>query len=488
MPFANALGVGTNAMKSAKNAADDLYKAMSPLEQKQQDVTQATNELEKAVETWGPKSGQAAGASVDLRDKQEALKRAQDDLMQATHGVTQAMMDQAAEALAAADSTFGYQRAQMQAHDAEVALRDAIKQHGAASQEAQKATLDLDEALLRQAEAAGKAAADQSGLTDKTELTKVSNQATLKSLLDLKAQYGSEFPAALQQTIDRLQAAGVKLDDVGSKKPTPVVDADITPAQRKVQQASGELNDLAAKRPVTIADLNPGPLFANSGQALANIANLGNQRPTPVANLTTSPLLGGYSVAMGNLGVLASQRPTPVASLIDHASGVAGVIQSWIAGIRDKTVTITTRHIDVSGGGNAQRAVATGGNIGKVVAGAKRFDIGGKISGPGGPTDDLVPAVTLEGIPLRVSNQEWIIKGSSAAKYGERAMAAINAGTATVSVSGGSSQGGTTRGGVTVQNLNVTVSGTLDFSDPSSTRKVAVGIRDALVRLEREQR
>jgi len=49
---------------------------------------------------------------------------------------------------------------------------------------------------------------------------------------------------------------------------------------------------------------------------------------------------------------------------------------------------------------------------------------GGKVFGPGGPTDDLVPTM--------LSPTEWVIKGKSSAKYGDYAMASVNDGTAAI--------------------------------------------------------
>jgi uncharacterized low-complexity protein len=50
---------GRCGSKQTADAAKELYDAMSPLQQKQQDVTKATNDLELAIEKYGPDSGQA---------------------------------------------------------------------------------------------------------------------------------------------------------------------------------------------------------------------------------------------------------------------------------------------------------------------------------------------------------------------------------------------------------------------------------------------
>lgn len=60
---------------------------------------------------------------------------------------------------------------------------------------------------------------------------------------------------------------------------------------------------------------------------------------------------------------------------------------------------------------------------------------GGKILGPGGDTSDRAGVFAL-------SNREWVIKSKSSQKYGDYAMASVNAGTATVIPGGGMASGG----------------------------------------------
>ena len=55
---------------------------------------------------------------------------------------------------------------------------------------------------------------------------------------------------------------------------------------------------------------------------------------------------------------------------------------------------------------------------------------GGRITGPGGPTDDRAGLFAL-------SNNEWVIRADSAARYGHAAMAAVNEGRAHIGYAGG---------------------------------------------------
>ena len=455
--YGTALDVTSQNTKKAEQAARDYYNSLSPLGQAQQDATKAQNDYLAAVQKWGANSGQAVGASVAYRDAQQHVKDVEDQLSQAIHGVTQAMIDQANEALAAANSTFAYQQDVLATKDAEAALKDTIKQHGVNSEETQKATIALGQALLQQAQAAGQLAADQSGLTDKTDLTRISQQATLAELLKLKAQYGSEFPAALQQTIDRLQAAGVKLDQVGAKKPTPTV------------------------------NMNDAPFNSIYNWVNASIASLGGKRPTPTAFLNNQPFGGAAASMNAMLNYLQSRHITPSASLIAYTLAAERAIDYAARDRYSRIITyVSTFHTG---------AAATGGKVADVIGLAgKRFDGGGKIRGPGGPTDDLVPAMTMSGVPLRVSNDEWVIKGSSSAKYGDYKMAAINDGRAVVTVpqrglaGGGPAGTSQSASGERPIMLNVSFPGMIGAPNPADLRRAAVILRDEIRKVERAAR
>lgn len=66
---------------------------------------------------------------------------------------------------------------------------------------------------------------------------------------------------------------------------------------------------------------------------------------------------------------------------------------------------------------------------------------GGRVRGPGGQTGDKAGLFPILGraAALAVSDEEWVIKAASALKYGPKAMAAVNAGTATIMMAGGGS-------------------------------------------------
>lgn len=368
-----AAGFAAVSLAKTSQAQKDQLAGMSPLESAQQAVTKAQNDYLEAVNKYGPASGQAAGAAVTYRDAMQGQKDTEDQLSLAIHGVTQAMQDQANEALAAADSGFAYQSDVLATKDAESALTDAIKQHGSGSEDAQKATIALGQALLTQASAAGKLAADQSGLTDQTDLTKVAQQATLAELLKLKAQYGTEFPASLQATIDKLQAAGVGLDDVGAKKPTPQVKLD-----------DSQFNSVLG--------------FVNGA-----IKTLHGQKPTPTAFLNKEPFGGAASSMDAMLSYLASRHIKPSATLIAYTLAAEQALDN---AARNRTSYVTQYY--VSGGVGSVRAQAAGGILHAFAAGGFEPMAGG--------TAEIVAPGTKRIIGDRIADDEAYIPINDSAR------------------------------------------------------------------------
>jgi hypothetical protein len=76
-------------------------------------------------------------------------------------------------------------------------------------------------------------------------------------------------------------------------------------------------------------------------------------------------------------------------------------VYAELAGIRSKTITVTTQHVT---GGSVKAGNAAGGHI----------------TGPGGPTDDQIPAW--------LSNGEYVVRAAMVNRYGLGFMHAVNAG------------------------------------------------------------
>ena len=143
----------------------------------------------------------------------------------------------------------------------------------------------------------------------------------------------------------------------------------------------------------------------------------------------------GAGIAEGDMIALVDSMlmiPKEVSSKVTVSVGAA---LSAIAAVNSKLNAIDGKtayaQIKVYG----QGAVATGGPVGPLADVVRRVQYrasGGPVTGPGGPTDDLIPASGPFGTRFQLSNKEWIIRAASAEKYGGAAMAAVNAGTATI--------------------------------------------------------
>jgi TP901 family phage tail tape measure protein len=80
-----------SSMEDAGKKAKELYDAMSPLEQKQQDVTRTSNDLEWAVGKYGATSAQAKDAALAHAAAEDTLTKAQGQVKQATDAASATM-------------------------------------------------------------------------------------------------------------------------------------------------------------------------------------------------------------------------------------------------------------------------------------------------------------------------------------------------------------------------------------------------------------
>lgn len=107
---------------------------------------------------------------------------------------------------------------------------------------------------------------------------------------------------------------------------------------------------------------------------------------------------------------------------------------------------------------------ATGGRVGELLrgfAGGGQVSTDGKITGPGGPKDDLVVGFGPDGKPLRLSNDETIMNGQASKRWGWL-FALMNAGRF---AEGGSIDGSTPAGPATV--TEATLQGSVTAPDPA---------------------
>nr|WP_225954640.1 tape measure protein [Kibdelosporangium phytohabitans] len=204
-----------NAVGKAKTEYDNLVKSLGPVGVAQARVSQAQQDYNAAVQTYGPTSSQALSAQRLLVIETENLEKQQRQAADATRSHTQSLYELASQALAAANADLQLRQSRVAITEAQKAYTDAVKLHGISSNEAVQAELNLEASILRAAEAARqKAIADNAGKSS-SDQAKAANAAYANELLRMASAAGDAAPASLQRLIGGLSAA--ELQALGAK-------------------------------------------------------------------------------------------------------------------------------------------------------------------------------------------------------------------------------------------------------------------------------
>ncbi|MCZ2804338.1 hypothetical protein O2W18_04420 [Modestobacter sp. VKM Ac-2983] len=222
---------GPNVAENFEKAEEQvraLEASMSPLELAQLRLDQAQQGVNDAVGEFGAASPQASAALDAYEIASADAEREQAELQLAVDGVTQAMLDQADQAMAAIDSQFAYRGSVNQLEDAQIALKDAVinltnedENLRTTQEDVERAQLLVEEQAYRTAVAFGQQQADLSGLDEgHSDYARTIQTETLAELYRLHDAAGPEMKAAIQTQIDALILSGVQLDKTGEKTDT----------------------------------------------------------------------------------------------------------------------------------------------------------------------------------------------------------------------------------------------------------------------------
>ncbi|RBY82684.1 hypothetical protein [Blastococcus sp. TF02A-26] len=217
-----AADIGGDFQK-AYEEAKEFNDSLTPLQVAQQNVTVAETELANAIRDHGRESAEATGAQERYEQAQRDVADAAGETELALYGVTQAMIDQANQALAAIDSQFGYQNSLNQLEDAQAAVAEAQAHLNDANEDIRTSTEDVERAQLAAAEAAkntavafGQQQADMSGAAQGSEeYARILQTSALQELYRLRDAAGPELAGAIDQQIAMLEASGVSLQETG---------------------------------------------------------------------------------------------------------------------------------------------------------------------------------------------------------------------------------------------------------------------------------
>lgn len=507
----------------SRDAYNDWVAGLDPVARTAEAVRVAQERLKTEIRDHGPASSEAAVAAQEFADAERDAARAANEEEDAIRGVTDAMLAQTEAIYNRADADLNLRNSIDSQEDAFIALNEAIRDHGAASEESSDAGRRWEGTLNDQVSAARRLAEEAlPAAMDANQKKALSDLAALDALRQLEAQYGDKLPPAIRAQIPaleeatasydrgKLQAAAFSagLDELGNKRPMPVANMNADPFTGVAQYALDVARSLHGQRPTPTANMDGGPFSAVANWMGGVLGWLGGQQPTPSAHLNGGPFSAGANWMGGVLGWLHNWRPSPVATL--HANtGTAEAQLNYAARSRTAFITAVTAVRGLFPG------LALGGKVGDAVrgfadGGSPSRSADGKLTGPGGPLDDLIPAISDTGEKLRVANREWIINALQSDRYGDRKMAGVNSGIAQILMpgdpgyvrpgappaprrfaDGGSpaSRSVTTAPGrtVTVEHVSIHIDGTFDLASSADLRKAAQKIRDLLIELEREQ-
>ena len=191
----------TPDLEEAKEKAKELYDSLSPLQQAQQDVTKATNDLTYAVETYGLGSPEAVAASDALAGAHDKLAGKTNEVAEAAKTATQKLQEQTSAALAGTNADIAASMAttslsseidEYRKNMADASLTAA--QHTQASDEVAQQSIQTANALAQQAFAHSQATNDEGKQAE-------ADAALLKSLQDTATQLGDATPESIKKLI-----------------------------------------------------------------------------------------------------------------------------------------------------------------------------------------------------------------------------------------------------------------------------------------------
>ncbi|TDC92350.1 hypothetical protein E1161_13330 [Saccharopolyspora aridisoli] len=211
-------GQFTTTLDEAKAKANELYTAMTPLQQAQTDLTRAQNDYALAVQQHGPASAAAAQAQQAVAAATDRVEQEQAAAAAATKSHTDRMVEQQLQAISALDKDLALRQALTAVTQAQQQAAAAVAQYGAGSMQATVADQQLEQSMLRAAQAArDKAVAQAQGATA-NDRDRMATAAFNQTLANLVMQAGTAAPVALRQYLANLNSSA--LGAIGARMET----------------------------------------------------------------------------------------------------------------------------------------------------------------------------------------------------------------------------------------------------------------------------
>jgi tape measure domain-containing protein len=203
--FAAATGDLADQIVNKTGAAyDQQIAGMSAVQQAQTFLTQAQNDYDLAVTEFGSTSVQARNAHEALAAAARGVEAAERNAADATRSHEQSLWDLADAALAQANADVALRQANLNATEAQQAYTAAVKEHGAKSQEAQQASLNLEQSYIRAADAAAKKATSDNAGATAAQQAAAATAAYNGKLMEMLYAAGTAAPPALLRMLTGL--------------------------------------------------------------------------------------------------------------------------------------------------------------------------------------------------------------------------------------------------------------------------------------------
>jgi hypothetical protein len=195
--------------KSVNQAYQDWFDSLDQVGQAQAGATQAQNQYNNVVATYGRNSPQAVAALGDYQTalgQVEQAQHAENDELQTS---IQKEEQQVTALLGLVGATLGYQGSLLNLKSAQNGVTTAIQAHGAKSLEAQQAENSYQVAILGVIKAAGDQAVAMHATGTASDQAKSRMDAQTGTILGLAAAAGSHAPPALRQLVAGLTDAEI---------------------------------------------------------------------------------------------------------------------------------------------------------------------------------------------------------------------------------------------------------------------------------------
>lgn len=362
-------GLTTLATNGKAGEAAQVFKMVAAQAQRQ---GISIDQLNSKLPLYAQALAVGLGQTQTMTQAAQQFSAAMQDSADSTKSATQAAKDLNDTLHAMADPVFAMQKAISDLADAQAAAADAIKKHGAASQEAKQANIDVAQSALGVTDAATTlAGAVKDGTTSVEQFHGQLKQWVAQGLI------------TQQQAVDVSRS----LDPLISKSRTLAqTDITITP-KAEVQTPIARLQELlgisqrVAQQTPTIT---PTADTRTAKERLQDVLGITDQlaRATPVVKVGVD----GAAAVRQSLGDIYGQMLTINRTPVRVATGLTGSPASVLGNIL---------------GGEAPRSI-TGGS-------GQRRATGGRISGPGSTTSDSVL--------IRASRDEFVVNAAAYAKH-----------------------------------------------------------------------